>query len=122
MQRSGTRVAGTAGVFPGPAAGTESPPGTRVPRHDLRPGSPDLSAFPRGGWLSAARKALSAAPSQALGYGDPRGLPELRAVLAGYLARARGVRASPDRIVVCTGFTQGLSLLCQVLPGAGVAR
>ncbi len=57
-----------------------------------------------------------------LGYGDPRGLPELRAVLAGYLARARGVRASPDRIVVCSGFTQGLALLCQVLPGAGVTR
>jgi len=41
-------------------------------------------------------------------------------VLAGYLARARGVRASPDRIVVCSGFTQGLALLCQVLPGTGV--
>jgi GntR family transcriptional regulator/MocR family aminotransferase len=43
-------------------------------------------------------------------------------VLAGYLARARGVRASPDRIVVCTGFTQGLALLCQVLPGTGATR
>ncbi len=96
--------------------------GLRPGQYDLRPGSPDLSAFPRAGWLSAARKALSAAPSHALGYGDPRGLPELRAVLAGYLARARGVRASPDRIVVCSGFTQGLALLCQVLPGAGVTR
>ena len=45
----------------------------------------------------------------------------MRTVLSGYLARARGVRASPDRIVVCTGFTQGLALLCQVLPGAGHA-
>ena len=79
-------------------------------------------AFPRTGWLSAARKALSAAPSQALGYSDPRGLPELRAALAGYLARARGVRASPERIVVCSGFTQGLALLCQALPGAGATR
>ena len=121
LQGSGTRVASAVALSPVPAA-TGSPPGPRPVRYDLRPGSPDLSAFPRGGWLSAARKALSAAPSQALGYGDPRGLPELRTVLAGYLARARGVRASPDRIVVCTGFTQGLSLLCQVLPGAGVAR
>jgi GntR family transcriptional regulator/MocR family aminotransferase len=31
------------------------------------------------------------------------------------------VRASPDRVVVCAGFTQGLALLCQVLPDAGVA-
>ena len=43
-------------------------------------------------------------------------------MLAGYLARARGVRANPDRIVVCAGFTQGLALLCQVLPDAGVTK
>ncbi len=121
-QGSGTRVAGTAVVSPAPAAATRSSPGTRQARYDLRAGSPDLSAFPRAGWLSAARKALSAAPSQALGYGDPRGQPELRTVLAAYLARVRGVRADPDRIVVCTGFTQGLALLCQVLPACGVTK
>jgi GntR family transcriptional regulator/MocR family aminotransferase len=65
-------------------------------------------------------RALSPPPSPALGYSDPRGRPELRAALAAYLARARGVRASPDRIVVCAGFTQGLALLCQTMPGAGV--
>ena len=52
---------------------------------------PDLSAFPRRAWLAAARKALGAAPDHLLGYPDPRGLPQLRAVLADYLARARGV-------------------------------
>jgi GntR family transcriptional regulator/MocR family aminotransferase len=121
-QGSGTRVADAAARTPEPTAGTRSPAALRPGQYDLRPGSPDLSAFPRPGWLSAARKALSGAPSQALGYGDPRGLPELRTVLAGYLARARGVRASPDRIVVCTGFTQGVALLGQVLRGAGVTR
>ena len=120
-QGSGTRVADPAAPALTPAA-TQSPPAIGRVRYNLRPGSPDLSAFPRSWWLTAARKALSAAPSQALGYGDPRGLPELRTVLSGYLARARGVRASPDRIVVCTGFTQGLALLCQVLPGTGVTR
>jgi len=120
-QGSGTRVAGTGAVSPAPA-GTLLSPGAREPRYSLRAGSPDVSGFPRAGWLAAARKALSAAPSQALGYGDPRGLPELRTALAAYLARARGVRASPDRIVVCSGFTQGLALLCQVLPDHGVTR
>jgi GntR family transcriptional regulator / MocR family aminotransferase len=119
-QGSGTRVAVPAAVSPPPATGARPSPETPQVRFNLRPGSPDLSAFPRAGWLSAARKALSAAPSQALGYGDPRGLPELRTVLAAYLARTRGVRADPDRIVVCSGFTQGLALLCQVLPGVGV--
>src|SRR5580692_8987407 len=60
----GTRLASTAVVSPGPAAGIRPPLGARAARHDLRPGSPDLSAFPRAGWLSAARKALSGAPSR----------------------------------------------------------
>jgi GntR family transcriptional regulator/MocR family aminotransferase len=121
QQGSGTRVADAVASAGAPAVARSSS-GLVQARYDLRPGSPDLSAFPRSWWLSAARRALAAAPSQALGYGDPRGLPGLRTVLAGYLARARGVRVSPDRIVVCTGFTQGLALLCQVLPGAGVTR
>jgi GntR family transcriptional regulator / MocR family aminotransferase len=121
-QGSGTRVASTAAVSPAHAVDGRPLAGTRAARHDLRPGSPDLSAFPRAGWLSAARKALSGAPSSALGYSDPRGRPELRTVLAAYLGRTRGVRVAPDRIVVCAGFTQGLALLCQVLPDVGVTE
>ena len=124
-QGSGTRVAPAAAFAPAPAAGTGSSPGatgTRGGRYDLRAGMPDLSAFPRTGWVSAARKALAGAPSQALGYGDPRGRPELRAALAAYLARARGVRADPERLIVCSGFAQGLALLCRVLPDFGVGR
>jgi GntR family transcriptional regulator / MocR family aminotransferase len=119
-QGSGTRVADAAPAVAG-AAVRPAPPARRTQRvrFDLRAGSPDLSAFPRPAWLAAGRRALNAAPGQALGYGDPAGRPELRAALAAYLARARGVRASPDRIVVCTGFTQGLALLCQVLRDGG---
>ncbi|HXW43510.1 MAG TPA: PLP-dependent aminotransferase family protein [Streptosporangiaceae bacterium] len=117
-QGSGTTVADAAPAIaataskPAPAAG-------RPASFSLRPGSPDLSAFPRSAWLAAARRALNAAPTQALGYGDPRGRPELRAALAAYLARTRGVRATPDQILVCTGFVQGLALLCQVLRDHG---
>src|SRR5580693_2616907 len=78
---------------------------------------PDL---PGPAWRAAARRAVNSAPSAALGYADPRGRPELRAALAGYLARARGVQADPDRIVICTGFTQGLTLLSQVLRARGM--
>jgi GntR family transcriptional regulator / MocR family aminotransferase len=111
-QGSGTRVADRApAVEAAVAPGAEAAP----PRYDLRPGSPDVAAFPRTAWLACARRALATAPSEAFGYGDPRGRPELRAALAGYLARARGVRATPDRIVVCSGFVQGIGLLCQAL-------
>ncbi|GAU65007.1 putative GntR family transcriptional regulator [Streptomyces sp. NBRC 110611] len=88
------------------------------PRFDLTPGTPDVSAFPRTAWLAAARRALTSAPSEAFGYSPPAGRPELRAVLADYLARARGVHADPDRIIICTGFMQGLALLARALgPG-----
>ncbi len=100
------------------ASQTPAPPVAGL-RYDLRPGSPDVSAFPRAAWLAAVRRALDAAPAEALGYGDPRGRPELRQALAGYLSRARGVRANPERIVVCSGFTQGLALVCQVLASRG---
>ncbi|MDX6396208.1 MAG: GntR family transcriptional regulator / MocR family aminotransferase [Streptosporangiaceae bacterium] len=96
-----------------------SQPDVVHPRYDLRPGVPDLSAFPRRAWLTAARKTLSAVPDHVLGYPDPRGLPQLRMALADYLARARGVTVSPGRIVVCAGFAQGLALLCQVLRERG---
>ena len=88
-------------------------------RFDLRPGVPDLGAFPRSAWVAAMRRALTVAPDDALGYGDPRGLRSLREALAGYLRRARRVAASPERIVVCAGFAQGLELICAVLRRRG---
>src|SRR4029434_593720 len=57
--------------------------------HDLRPGHPDLSSFPRAEWSRAVKRALTAAPFEAFGYADPYGRPELRRALAQYLARAR---------------------------------
>jgi GntR family transcriptional regulator/MocR family aminotransferase len=114
---SGTRVAERVQAAaappppaPDPAAGL---------RHSLEPGTPDLSAFPRSAWLAAARRALDAAPDAALGYADPRGRPELRQELAQYLARVRGVRADPEHLVVCAGFTQALRLLSRVLADRG---
>ncbi|MFJ8540843.1 PLP-dependent aminotransferase family protein [Streptomyces sp. NPDC093586] len=117
-QGSGTRVADRAVV---PQAGTTPRPRTPTrPAYDLRPGTPDLASFPRAEWLRAARRALTAAPHEALGYGDPRGRPELRTALAGYLARARGVRADPERLLVLGGFAHGLTLLAAVLKARGV--
>jgi GntR family transcriptional regulator/MocR family aminotransferase len=117
-QGSGTWVAERA-PSPPLAVGGPAPAAARRVRYDLRTGVPDVSAFPRQAWLAAGRKALSAAPAQALGYTDPRGLRQLREALAGYLARARGVAVTPDRVVICAGFAQGLELLCEALRARG---
>ncbi|WLQ64599.1 MocR-like pyridoxine biosynthesis transcription factor PdxR [Streptomyces glycanivorans] len=119
-QGSGTRVAQRAAA-PGPAARGAGPrPVRRRPAHNLMPGSPDLSSFPRAEWLKASRRALAAAPDAAFGYDDPRGRVELRTVLADYLARARGVYANPEHIVICSGFVHGLTLMGKVLRRHGV--
>ncbi|HTT28569.1 MAG TPA: PLP-dependent aminotransferase family protein [Solirubrobacteraceae bacterium] len=117
MQGSGTRVAERVDA-PEPATPAHDS-GARRARYDLGPGSPDVSAFPRAAWIAATRRALSAASFRALDYGDPRGRPELRAALADYVARARGVRATPERVIVCSGFTQGFRLLCEALRAQG---
>lgn len=57
------------------------------------------------------RRALQQAPNDAFGPGDPAGRVELRRALTEYLARARGVRTEPERIVVCSGFAHALRLL-----------
>ncbi|MEU4730319.1 PLP-dependent aminotransferase family protein [Streptomyces sp. NPDC023588] len=115
-QGSGTRVAERARPRRPAAPARVRRPVRGGPSYSLMPGSPDLAGFPRAAWLSAARRALTGAPNEAFGYeGDARGRVELRRALADYLARARGVYADPERIVLCAGFVHGLKLLARVL-------
>ena len=109
-QGAGTRVADR--MTPAAGRAPARPPAMAAGRrsYDLTPGHPDLAGFPRSAWLAAGRRAMAAAPSHELGYPDPRGLPGLREALAQYLARVRGVRTTPDRIIICSGFVQALSL------------
>lgn len=114
-QGSGTRVADRAT----PRTAAPPTPRTRAarrpPMYSLMPGSPDHSRFPRKQWLTAARRALTTAPHDAFACGDALGRIELRTAIADYLARARGVYAAPERVVICTGFHHGLTLLAQAL-------
>ena len=118
-QGSGTVVAWAA------AAPPRRPVPTPAPRpflHSFRSGRPDVSSFPRAAWVRALRAALARAPDLALDYGDPRGRPELRAALADYLARARGVVATEDDVLVTSGFGQSVGLLARALRAAGARR
>lgn len=108
--------------------GTPTPAASRLPRPrlpvgegiDLSPGVPDLSAFPRSTWLRAERAVLAETSPEDLGYGDPRGHPRLRAALAPWLGRTRGLRIHPDDILVVAGVAQAVALLAQQLRGEGL--
>ncbi len=114
----GVRSVGTAGV----AGGLGFAPARARLMADFRSGVPDLAGFPRGDWMWAQREACRTAPNEALDYGDPRGSPVLREVLAAYLRRVRAAAADPEHLVICTGFAQGLGLALRVLRRAGTRR
>ena len=116
---SGTTVALTASSVPGPTAPPVPPPVHEPPFIDLRPGPPDLSAFPRAAWSAALRDVLRTLPDRELGYVTPWGTETLRTALAAYLSRARGARAGPGSVVVVSGVTQGLTILAKVLRSSG---
>ncbi|MDX2541211.1 PLP-dependent aminotransferase family protein [Streptomyces sp. WI04-05B] len=122
-QGSGTRVAERAEPVRAACSATrvpvKAPPRARGPRHDLRQGKPDASGFPRSAWLASYRRAVQQAPNEVFGPGDPAGRAELREALATYLARARGVRTEPGRIVICAGFAHALRLLFGGTSGGG---
>jgi GntR family transcriptional regulator / MocR family aminotransferase len=120
---SATRVASEAlradgGPAPPATAREERPP----PRFDLRPGLPDLGAFPRRRWLAALGQAVRELPDARLGYGDPRGAVELREALTAYLGRVRGVIATPEQIVATSGLRHALSILWAALSAQGLRR
>jgi len=111
----GTWVADLSAAPPPP----EEPPAVPAPRYDLRPGHADPSSFPRQGWAAVMRRVLAEAPDEAFGYADPRGRPELRAALAGYLGRARGVRATTANLQVCAGAGHALGIAFRALAAHG---
>lgn len=122
----GTLVVDTPARVP-PAQPQPHQPG-RLPRprialsegFDLSPGVPDLSAFPRSMWLRAERQVLTETAPEELGYGDPSGHPRLRAALAPWLVRTRGLRITAADIVIVSGVAQAMALLAQQLRRDGV--
>ena len=87
---------------------------------DFRPGYLDPALFPIAAWRRCVVRTLNRPPGH---YDDPRGTPELRAALANWVARSRGVVATPEDTVVTSGAGHAVDLVARVLadPGAAVA-
>ncbi|MFC3539079.1 MocR-like pyridoxine biosynthesis transcription factor PdxR [Couchioplanes azureus] len=127
---TGRAATGRAATGPGATGPGATGPGAATPAGSvaagsvapLRPGVPDLGLFPRTAWRRAYERALATAPDADLDYGDPIGLPRLRAELAGYLGRVRAALVSADGLIVTAGVTQGLALLSRVLLAEGIRR
>ncbi|GIH91507.1 PLP-dependent aminotransferase family protein [Planobispora siamensis] len=119
---AGSPAVAGAGLSRGPRERPEGGAATPAePVHECgytrRPTSPDLRSFPRERWTAATRRALAALPADALDYGDPGGVAELREELAAYLRRVRGADVAPENLVIVGGVAQGLNLTVQALAG-----
>lgn len=103
---------------------TTLPASRPAPRFTIRliGGLPSPTLFPRAQWLRHYRAALTGIPDRHLTYPGARGATALRAALAGYLGRVRGVATTRDRLVITGGVTQGITLVCRALRRAGAHR
>jgi len=97
-------------------------PADHAPAIRLLAGLPDPALFPRSRWLRHYRAALAGVPDPELTYPRMLGAPALRRAMTAYLGRVRGVSTAPERMLVCSGFTQGLTLVCRALRRRGARR
>ena len=87
---------------------------------DFRPSVPELGTFPRAAWLRATAHgdAHAAGPLPRLQQPDAA-CAQLRSAVAEYLGRVRGVVADAEQVVICNGFSHGLSLVARQLLDTG---
>jgi len=89
-----------------------------VPRA-FRLGVPDHESFPAEIWGSLLARRWRRSGRELLAAGDPRGYPPLREAIAEYVSAARGVRCTPDQVIVTGGAQPALSLAARALLDPG---
>jgi GntR family transcriptional regulator/MocR family aminotransferase len=82
---------------------------------DFQYGDIDLEHFPYKLWKKYMSEAIEYANQEVFSYGDKKGIMELRKQIASYLYQARGVRCTPEQIVLSAGTQTAISLICQIL-------
>lgn len=91
-----------------------------IPGHPtFQPGTPASDSFPFKTWARLLKRNASPAGDERLNYHSINGLLALRENIAQYVSASRGVRVSPDRIVVTTGGQGALDLVARLLVDPG---
>lgn len=109
-----------------PVLGVGTPPvhkayNNRPPPLAFRVGQPALDAFPHTTWQRLLTQRYRRSWQDLFGYQNAAGYQPLREAIAGYLGVARGVRCTPEQVIVTSGSQQGLDLIARVLLRAGDA-
>jgi GntR family transcriptional regulator/MocR family aminotransferase len=89
---------------------------------ELRPfnaGIADTRHFPWRIWHRLEARAARDLGFSALSFADPRGLPQLRAAIARYLAQFRGIRCDPAQVAIFNSAQQAIHALALLLLNPG---
>ena len=92
------------------------------PARPFRIGIPALDLFPMKQWAQLVARRLRSATMAQLDYTYPAGVPALRDAIADHVRHTRGVRCTPDQVIVVAGAQRALDFICTVLldPGQSV--
>jgi GntR family transcriptional regulator / MocR family aminotransferase len=80
---------------------------------------PAIDLFPTGLWARVASRVLRRAPRSLYGHGNAAGYQPLRRAIAEYVGTSRGVRCSPEQVIVTLGVQQALDLIGRFLLASG---
>lgn len=89
------------------------------PPRPFSPGVPDLGRFPFAAWRACLDAAWRDATPAQLHYSPPGGDPLLREAIARHLAVSRGVRCTPQQVVVTPGIQGAIAVCAWLLAEAG---
>lgn len=82
---------------------------------DFEYGNVDLDKFPIKQWKKCLTDAIDQQNNWLFQYGDKIGEFSLRKEIAHYLQQSRGVRATPEQILITAGTQTSISVLCRLL-------
>ncbi|WP_213803787.1 PLP-dependent aminotransferase family protein [Granulicella sp. dw_53] len=80
---------------------------------------PAIDLFPVELWARVASRVLRRAPRSLYGHGNAAGYQPLRRAIAEYVGASRGVRCSPEQIIITSGAQQALDLIGRFLLAPG---
>jgi len=89
------------------------------PEIDFGFGRSFAERFPYDVWRRLLSRYLSTDDAMLSRYGSAAGFYPLRRAVADYLVRARGVRCTPDDVVIVSGAQQAIDILARLLLNAG---
>lgn len=89
---------------------------TNIIQYDFQYGNITPEFFPADYWRKAANDILKSYEATGLSaYVDKMGDIKLREALSNYLYEATGIKCHADQIVISSGFTHGMNIICDIL-------